>query len=187
MCALSYFQDVPPASFRFPTFCFRDNRDDVHSYLAAPHIALELRRCGMRCVCSACPQAGGVVIMVARWSFSVQCVRQPQAIFLLDINFTVRPARRYLPLRASLGTRDILLSHAACKRKSNYYHHIHKQPFPFGRTGRQTHHPITTISSLSPSSAGGASRLPHRSGCFRSRNHADANQLFAEAVSIFFR
>ena len=32
-----------------------------------------------------------------------------------------------------------------------------------------------------------SARATHRSGCFRSRNHADANQLFDEAVSIFFR
>lgn len=31
---------------------------------------------------------------------------------------SLRPARRTQALRASLGTRDVLLSHAACKRKS---------------------------------------------------------------------
>ena len=41
--------------------------------------------------------------------------------------------------------------------------------------------------TLYADTARGASRLPHRSGCFRSRNHADANQFFTEAVSIFFR
>ena len=54
-------------------------------------------------------------------------VRQPQAIFLLDINFTVRPARRSLPLRAPLGTRDILLSHAACNPSQGNTSHSAKQ------------------------------------------------------------
>jgi len=44
-----------------------DNRADVLSYLAAPPIALDLRRSGMRRDSSACPQAGSVVVKVARW------------------------------------------------------------------------------------------------------------------------
>jgi hypothetical protein len=49
-------------------------------------------------------------------------------------------------------------------------------------------HPITTTSSFGPSSScGNGSRFAQRSGCFRSRYHADAYQFLLDASLIFFR